>query len=446
MRAENRFTLYRDLPAALTRHSWLALCYALVLVLVIYGLGRWLSASLLFLFFQLPTLAAAIYVTSGDPYLRFRLPLLWILTAVITWSYSTAKSLRGVAWPVEILSAGIVLLVAYWLINAVRKSKAEFREKKEGANSTSAFAWLFSAWGATLQIVFLALLPLKHFLQAMLSRSIVGVYLIQALEMIRLTSPMMWLPSGLLVMGLIFFAVLRFADYPYHAVDYKTVLPSKLPPGLNEVLAAIRVPVWLVVVIIGFLIHFVMLLRQVLIDFGDEWLGRFLLVLSALAFPVAILVFGHTSFFWATEQIHANLSGSAGSFWLSLLLLLTIHLLVLLGLFLYVVASAPLGMNVFPISTSWVGFYIKGYLRNEGFPAAQAIGKAFALYGIVFLAIPLATLLPGGSSWGIFSSTYTLMIIGVSVGYVLKEKLTRIWHKGKPEVTDADAERQRKAS
>ena len=421
------FTSYRDLPAALTRHSWLALSYALASVILIYTLGLWSSGSLLFFAFLVPTLASAVYVTSANPDLKVRLPVLWSLTALIVWAYRVAGDMRNVAWPVDLLSLGVIFLIVYWLTLAVRVSKAEFNENKRAENTTAALGWLLSTWGATLQIAFIALLFVKYVLHDILSDSSLGRVVVGALQTIRLTSPVMWLPSGVFAIGITFFAVLLFADFPYHAMDFKNVLPTKLPPVANEIFAAIRIPVWLVVVIIGFLIHFVYLLGHAFLKFGDKWAGRFLLVMVALIAPTLTLLAGHSAFFSAMWRISQNLSGRSGGN--AFFLFLTVHVFVLLGLFLYVVASAPIGLDVFPISVRKAPPLIKEYFAREGFLAAQAIGKAFALYGIVFLAVPLASLLPGGTKWGVFSTCYTAMIAGVAVVYFLR--VARYWHQKK---------------
>jgi hypothetical protein len=419
---------YRDLPSALTRHVWLALMYALVSVISIYMLGLWHSPSILFFAFELPTLAVATYVTSGNPDFRFRLPLIWSLTALATWAYKLSVAPQNSStWPSEVLSLCIIFLVAYSLVEAITSSISEFRYNSRGDSVAGALAWLLSAWGATLQITFIALLPLRNLMQGSLVNSFLGHGLLVSLLAIRLTSPLMLLPFGIFAIGMTLYAALRFGGNPYEARDFKDVLAIDLPPIFSELFAAIRVPVWLVVVILGFLVHFVQLLIQSFLEFGDKWAGRLLLVCAALVLPVTSLLLGHASFFGAMNRVYLYLSGDVAGFWSSIGLLLTVHFLCLGGLFLYVVAVAPVGLEVVPIPARVAPVFAGEYFRREGFLAAQATGKAFALYGLVFFAVPLASLLPGGLGLGMFSIAYMALITTAAVAYASRDYLAEKW-------------------
>jgi hypothetical protein len=106
--------------------------------------------------------------------------------------------------------------------------------------------------------------------------------------------------------------------------------------------------------------------------------------------------------------------------WGSLAVFLVAHLLILWALFMYVVSLAPLGIDVFPVSARKAISYVSEYLHEEGFVVAEAVGKAFALYGIIFIAVPVAALLPGGGGWGIFSLCYLGIICIFALFYLLK--------------------------
>jgi hypothetical protein len=408
---------YRDLPTALTRHTWLALSYALVSICLIYALGLWPSASLMFFAFLIPTLGAIIYVTSGNPVLWVRLPIAWLLTNLIVWTYNMDSD--AMPWAVNALWVGVILVVTYWLTVAVSSSAAEFRQSRRLQSVTAAFAWLFSAWGATLQIAFIALLVIKYALGDA-PRSSAGASLVWVLHVIRLTSPVVWLPSGVFAVGIIIFAVFLFGDFPYKAADFKDVLPIDLPPVISEIASMIRIPIWLLAIIFGFLGHFTKLIGKALLWFGDRWLGRFILSTMGLVVPILTLIAGHHAIFCAMASISASISARSGSMWGSLAVFLVAHLLILWALFMYVVSLAPLGIDVFPVSARKAISYVSEYLHEEGFVVAEAVGKAFALYGIIFIAVPVAALLPGGGGWGIFSLCYLGIICIFALFYLLK--------------------------
>jgi hypothetical protein len=418
---------YRDLLADLTRHSWIILTYALASVVLIYALGFWPSVSLLFFVFLVPTIAAVSYVLSANPILQMRLLMIWSITTLIAWAYKNALMVSDVSWASDALSLGLILVVIYWLSLAISSSKEEFVANQRRENTTSALAWLLSTWGATLQVAFVSLLVVKYLLHGVLATSTLGSGLVHVLEAIRLTSPVMWLPSGVFAAGMIFYAVVLFTYLPYVAPDFKDILPAKFPPVVNDLFAAVRIPVWLVVVIIGFLVHFVSLLGYAFGEFGEKWLGRFTLLITALIAPTLSLLLGNLAFLHAMSFVSANLMGQGDiGLWASLLMVLIVHGLVLSALFLYVISVAPMGCDVVSVSIRTVPGHLKRYFAEHGFSAAQAAGKSFALYGIVFLAVPLASLLPGGAHWGVFSTCYTAIIAIAAILYVLKEPFARL--------------------
>jgi hypothetical protein len=309
----------------------------------------------------------------------------------------------------------------YWLAQAIRASSTEYRDKKRSENTVAAIGWLLSAWGITLQLTFVALFPIKRLYGDAFGGSLLGSQLTHMLEAVRLTSPFAWFPAGIFVIGLTFFVVLRFADFPYHPPDFDEIFAGLYRPIVNEVVAAIRIPIWLIAIIIGFLVHFVGLLVQSFLEFTDKWLGRLLLAVTAIVLPTVALLIGHGAFFQAMVRISQNLAGDSPlgkSIWL----FLSVHFLVLFGLLLYVIAAAPIGLEVLSAPIREAPHYIRQHFLAEGYFAAQATGKAFALYGIIFLAVPLACLLPGGTTWGIFSTAYASTVATLALIYILRRR------------------------
>src|SRR5579872_3589580 len=243
---------YHDLATGLMKHTWIAILYAFGCLIGVYILGITANASIIFLAVQIPTVGITTAVLRDNKRLRWRVPLVWTITAMFVWGYSqSSPTATSQGSSNEVAACSLFALIGLWFVRGVNGSINEFKNNRQSPLAVSIGNTL-SAWGATLQVAFLSLILIKAALIPFLKSTIVGVPLMTLLAAITLTSPVSWFPLGLLLIGLTLFAAVRFKDDPYLPKGYADVLPLKLPPLINELFSALRLPTWLCTVIFGF--------------------------------------------------------------------------------------------------------------------------------------------------------------------------------------------------
>lgn len=411
---------YRDLASELMEHTWVAVLYAVGCVIFSYLLGFFSSPSAIFIAAEIPTVCIATAVLREDERLSVRVPLVWCLTAIFSWGIemsSTESNLYN-----EIAVSALVILFGYWLGRAVIGSIAEF--KKDSLHESLAYiiANLASVWGATLIIARLAALIIHPILISIIEPTQVGTVLLTVLRMAQAISLWNWLPLGVFLFGIALFAAIRFQDDPYKPRTYAEVLPTKLPPVMNELAAMVRLPAWLCIVILGFVVHFVQQAWISFRDFLSVWVGRMILILLSLVFPTALITLAHFIFLWASQGISEYLSGKVESAGDRIFLIVGVHCFTLVALCLYVVAVVALALEIMPVPVKQVLGMIKSFVFQTGFPAANAVGRSFSLFGILFIAIPIGSLLPGSHGFGAFSITYAGIVFGAAIYLASKSK------------------------
>jgi hypothetical protein len=425
---------YNDLLTALLGRTWFGLLYVVGCVTSILLLKSWINGLTLFVAIELPTLMMTTAVLYRNAHLRARVPFLWVTTGALAWAYSVSKPPYSASTAAEVVALAATTLIAYTFFRGVSGSIKEVGlEKRDRTAIGTLVAEMVTAWGATLQISFIGLLLLKPLLSPMLSVTSVGTPLLAFLSVLRATSPISWAPLGVLLFGLALFAAIRFEDDPYVPRSYSDVLPLKLPPVLNELWATLRVPTWIAAIIFGFVMHFVKQLWLSFRKFLIYWIGRLALILLALIVPCILMIAAHSLVIMSGRfligYVSEGASVSPGSTHGAIEILTSIpgqlttfvavNFSLIISLCVYIASVVPLGLEVFPIPFSRVPLAVQRYERLHGFPAANAIGRSYSLYGIIILAIPIATCLPGGGSFGVFSVSYIVLIGAAFIYYLI---------------------------
>ncbi len=91
------------------------------------------------------------------------------------------------------------------------------------------------------------------------------------------------------------------------------------------------------------------------------------------------------------------------------------HLSALAALCLFSFGSATLFIGVCSCTVADAIRRIRKDWQGEVWPAAEAIGKAFCLYGILAVAVPLATLMPGPPALGRVSGAHLVLLAGLLI-------------------------------
>lgn len=280
---------------------------------------------------------------------------------------------------------------------------------------------LLSVWGATLQVVLLITIAVKPILPEVLFKAPPGVLVADVLLLLSLTSPWAWLPIGPFLFGLVLCASLRIRYDPYSAPDYARVLPIDVPTVFIPLVHTIRLPVWIAIVIGGFVAHFGKHIWMSICSFADRWLGRLVLMMAGLVLPTVSISAGHFMILIAMDlvkdhvmNIRGDLKGDIGDF-------LAIHVSILFGLCLYFVGVIPLALEVKPIDIRNVFGLMGNTATHVGLPAAFALGKSFAPYGFMVIAVPVGALIPGGARPGLFSAIYGTMLVLLILRHAIRK-------------------------
>jgi hypothetical protein len=416
-----RIPLYQDLGKRIGRRTWIAVSYAIGCILLVYVLKLWAETGPMFLAAEAATLVFAASVLSENEILRLRVPFIWIVTAGFVWAYCRSSETQRTTSN-EIVAISLWALFLYALIRSVSGSIEEFKGAESQYSAGRAWGDILSMWGATLQVALLWTVLIRDPLVKVLAQSWTGWPLLTVLQSIRLTSPVTWLPVGLLVLGLVVYAALRFEADPYEPKSYAEVLGGSDNGLVQILLEIVHLPLWLCIIIGGFARHFARLLVDSFGAFVTIWFGRMLLIALGFVLPTLLLMLAHWSTFGAISLIADHLSAQGASAQEMLVAYLAVHGLAIVSLCLFTICPAPLALEVRSISAQDLPGYLSQFLSEHGYPAANAVGRTFCLYGSLIIAVPVATLLPGGPSLGVFSVSYGAMLVAFVVWYLLNER------------------------
>lgn len=420
---------YLDLLARLTENAWLAFALVVAFILAAYAMGLWRSEVGLLLAVEVPLIASVAWVLSANKAFRFTAPFLWAVTLCLALGYLMPVGLLRPEISRHLLPIGLIAVFVHWLLKAFFGTRREFTERRMRESVAEAAAFVVTVWGATLQLSLILLVPMRTLLRDELSTSWLGNVLRSTLEAVQLSSPTAWVPVGFIFLGGALFAMARFSNQPYHPVDYDEVLGwSDAPHFVAPLVAVVRLPAWLTVVILGFVSHFVRLAWESMADFFRGWLGRLVLVGCGLVVPVVALLGGHIAVIEAMRLVGEHLATAEPHWGSSGLTFLGVHVWLITGLALYVVAVAPMTLPISPMSIQDAFVLVRRHFDDEGYPAAEAVGKAFVMFGLVIVAVPIASLLPGMRR-GVFSLFYALLIVALVVSFVVGKR----WSKARAE-------------
>lgn len=406
---------FPDLVAGLMRHTWLVLAYAVVCVTSIYFVSRFATDLIIFSVIQLPTVAL-VSATAFNQKLAFpRVPVIWLTTAVLLLTFLVDEA--HVDWAPIGFAVAAAALVAYGLLRAFDGTAREYHRRKDELGISGTVALLIASWGATLQIAFLALLWMRGNVLELLKSSEAGRSLYAGLELVTLSSLTAWFPVSLLALGIAMLAAFRLKDDPYRPLEFDEILPARSSGIATALLATLRLPTWIATIIIGFLVHFMNHIWWSLKLFLSEWLGRMLLLVFAVVLPVAGLTAGH----WCYWQVAATVADYLGEprheLPTFLAAFIAIHAFALAALSLYAVSIGPLLMRIKPSSPAQAFAAILAYASRDTLLALNAVGRVFSLFGVLFIALPVSSFLPGSPGFGPFSTAYLALVI-LALGYV----------------------------
>ena len=416
---------YKNLVVKLMGNTWLAIVYIAASILVIYGFGFITNPLMLYMAIQLPLVLACSYVVSPNKNVSRRLPVYWIGTAI--FASLIYASQNAVNYSDKIIIGNFLGVLAwafaiYWTISAIKwssRARQYNKEKLKRAELIEFIAKIISIWGATLQLAFFLSWLIVPYLELHSFNAPYANAFISTVKFIKKSSIFSYLPLGLLFFGLLIIVSFKFKDDPYVPKSMEEVLAFEKRSIFTNFLLAIRLPIWIMLVIIGFIIHFLKLLWLSTKQFGDFYIARLVFIVIGLVFAPVILFWGHSIFLNALKHVSTYSNFNYSSFFNGFKYFIIINVLVIVSLCLYVISIPPLaaryrGQNLASLISS-----IKDELFIYGKSASNAVGHTFSLFGIIILLIPITDLLPGGPDFGIFSTLYSAIILTCLAIYLI---------------------------
>ena len=416
--------------AKLRGDVWWAVWYVLATLALVTLLLRAVNPTVLFIALQIPLVALCSYVVAPDANVARRLPLSWLITALLAlFVYQLPRVQANSVYEVLNNVAGFMagLLMLYWLVNAGMWSVNLMRQQKDKLDFLQGLelvALLAATWGAVFEIASLLVwivLGLWRELAAQ-APSVHGLF--QAVSLMKTLPALRFLPLEIVLVSLLVLTALRMRDDHYEPRSLDEFLPIREESFFAPFVMAVRIPVWIVVVIIEFSVHFARLAREAAIDFARKFAARLGFVMISFALAPLLFYFGHTLMLQALDSGGLYFASFAderiadptflqgmGQFFL-------VNVMILLALCCYALAvpllaaryRRVLGQNFVPA--------LQQELIVQGKPYVLALGKTFSLLGVLPFAIPVVSFLPDNVSPGVFSFFYALMVLAAFAWHV----------------------------
>lgn len=419
---------YRNLLFQLMASTWVAVAYVVISLVAVYVLGYLYKPTMLFAAIQIPTVVACAYVVSPNPNISWRLPINWIATAVLAALVFVSKS-TDYYFNQNIIGTFIGLIawffVIYWIISAITWSLKMHKQHKNTLNRIDfieLMAELVATWGATLQVAFIFSWIFMPFLEGVAYEANTTRYLLVVIESIKELSILRFIPISVFLLGLLVLASLRFQTDPYRPKTMNEVLPVKAGSLLSSFIVALRIPVWILVVIIGFITHFAKLFWESALSFFKSYIARLCLILIGLVVAPTLLYFGHTLVLQSLYRVNQYITAESVGIFSGIKQFAVVNLLMLLALCIYVISVPPLATHYRGEKIDKLLKSIYNEIITHGKAAAVAVGQTFSLFGIVPFVIPVASLLPGGPTFGLFSILYTVIVLTCFGFYLFTKK------------------------
>lgn len=409
----------------------MAITYLVLSLIFLYLLSFIKNVGILFALIEIPTLLACYYVIIPNKNISYRLPINWVGTAIIAYLFFLTSSYTGYSKSITLGNLlGVIAwcFLIYWFISSFRWSIDALEKNKESYKKfefLKLFSIIITIWGATLQISFI-LIPafITNFNSVTYNASIANSF-IKTFYIIENVSLLRFLPIIIFLLGILLLTSFKFQDHPFKPKSMDEVLKINRNSLLYSFSLAIRLPIWLIILIIGFVIHFSKLFIGTIVKFFSFYSARFLFITIGLIFAPIILYISHSIVLYTINYLSYYFYSNIYSTWYSIKLFFMINLYFIVSLSLYVISIPPLslryrGEQIFYFK-EFIGS-IKYQLITLGKPASTAVGQTFSLYGIIIFLIPVIALLPGSPDFGVFCTLYSIIVLLGIIWYYFKKR------------------------
>jgi len=394
---------YRDLPAELTRHSILWLCYAIGAITAVYVCGLFMTPVLFLVASSVPLALISYWVLAMDPDLQVRLPLLWIVTSAGAVGLFISES--HPVWAANLLVASAGLVVCAWVGLVLDVFVKDWKSVDVSSRGRP-----ISTVGATLLGIGILLRWFSFAYSDVLRRAAAGRVLVDIAAVWSTVSIVRAVLVGVVVFGILLNAAFLFKEDPYKPPTPGAVFQVDENSLVGLLLSVLRWPTWITIVVLGYSFHYMKLAVSAAADLIEHWIPQLFYCLVSLIGGLMVLVTAHLALLSAGHDIHLHIS-RVRHLGTSIGDVVSIHLYILAALSLYAVAPLLVGLRL-RRSLTGRSFLseVKTYVRDEGYPSCVSVGRGFSVLGVLLVALPIATIAPGGVRFGLISFLYSLVL------------------------------------
>lgn len=416
--------------AKLRGDVWWAVWYVLATLAIVTLLLRAVNPTVLFIALQIPLVALCSYVVAPDANVARRLPLSWLITALLAlFVYKLPRVQANSVYEVLNNVAGFMvgLLMLYWLVNAGTWSVNLMHRQKDQLDFLQGLelvALLAATWGAVFEIASLLVWIVLGLWRELAVHAPSVHALFQAVSLMKTLPALRFLPLEIVFVSLLVLTALRMRDDHYEPRSLDEFLPIREESFFAPFVMAVRIPVWIVVALVEFSVHFIRLAREAAFDFARKFAARLGFVMISFALAPFLFYLGHTLMLQALDSGCLYFASFAdnriadptfvqgvGQFFL-------VNVMILLALCCYALAVPLLAARYRRVLGLNFSSALKQELVAQGKPYVLALGQTFSLLGVLPFAIPVVSFLPDGVSPGVFSFFYALIVLGAFAWHV----------------------------
>jgi hypothetical protein len=412
----------------LTSDAWWAVWYVLASLAIVALLLKFVRPTVLFVALQIPLAAMCSFVVSPDANVARRLPFTWGITALLAlFVYLLPSAETNSAREALNNAAGLMawLLLVFWLAHAAVWSANLMRRQKERRDfiqSLELFALLCATWGAVFEIASLLVWVILGVWRDLAAQAPSVYLLFQAVSLMKTLPALRLLPLEIVLVSLLVLTALRMRDDHYVPRSLDEFLRIREESFFAPFVMAVRIPVWIVMVIIEFSVHFIRLAREAATEFARKFVARLGFIMIGFALAPALFYLGHALVLEALDSACRYFDAFAGTapptFLQGVGQFFFVNLTMLLALSCYALAVPPLAARYRRVLGQKFSAACRQELIVQGKAYVLALGQTFSLLGVLPFAIPVVTVFPDRISPGAFSFLYAVIVLVAFAWYV----------------------------
>lgn len=414
---------YKEILTSINNNIMAGVILFIGLLLVVILLGQIKNPVLLSAFIQIPIIVFSLIVLSPNKILRSKMIPFWILPSII----SELSIIHVIYLPYSIVNysmqkltselIGILLCfeVLFMLIYSIKWTRDFYRinyKVGDRNNISSTVAELFCIWGCFTQIFVFVSNFLSIFIRYNVNSA--SIHLLEVISKFISTNTFFaYLPMVFIFLGIILYVSLQFQIHQFNPIKFDQILPlnDKVLFFYKGIFIGIKIPIWIIILIIGFLRHFIFLFIISIYDFIKYFIARFVFIFLSVILPFSLFFISPLLIYLSLKFAYNDNLEVYSIF--SYISFLKTHGLLLLSLCFYSLGVALLTIRYRGESIDNIFSSITLILSSEGKKALISLGNnTYSTFGILIIIIPIIMLLPPiGPIINVYSVLYVFIVL-----------------------------------